>query len=170
RYLLDSAVVDPAGHQRDRHSGRSDIAVLRHDPTLDLLPGLGVDVSAPTAPDRRAVRARAERIQRLIRSGDGTRRLALAPAMLSPAQGPRALARALVGYRYDDIRAAETGRKRHDDLVSHAIDALGYYVAERRWQLDTPRLPELKLPPPRPSLWFQRTGGLPRLQRDFSRM
>jgi len=158
-YRIDEAVVDPAGHQRDRHSGLSDIALLRNGPREPHLPGLGVTILAPTAPDRRAVRARAERIERLIRSGDGIRRLVVAPTMLDRPDGDRALVRALARYSHDDIARAETGRKAHRDLVSHAVDALGYYVAQHRWTIEAPEpvpMPPMEMVPTR---WAQLTGG-----------
>lgn len=132
---LDGVVADPAGHQKSRHSGLSDIDVLRRDPAEDWMPGLGVAVLAPTRARQRSTRERATAIQSMLLAADGHRRLVFAPAVLTDSLDGRALFWALQGYTWDDIVRAERRRKRYADQVG-AVDALGYYVAERRRQPD----------------------------------
>lgn len=128
---LDGVVGDPAGHQKSRQTGLSDIDVLRREPTEDWMPGLGVPVLAPTAAEQRSTRERATAIQSMICAADGHRRLVFAPGVLVNPLAGRALFWALQSYTWQDILRAETRRKRYADLVG-AVDALGYYVAERR--------------------------------------
>lgn len=129
---LDGIVSDPAGHQKDKHTGLSDIDVFRRAPTEDWMPGLGVPVLAPTHSDRTA-RARATAIQSMICAADGHRRLVFAPSLLTDSLAGRALIWTMQSYTWNDIVRAETRRKRYADGVG-AVDALGYYVVERRRQ------------------------------------
>lgn len=141
RFDLDEAIVDPAGHQMDRHSGRTDIQLLRGPPISSQgLPGLGVPVFAPTAPAKKALTARIQRIQRLICTDDGVRRLVITADLAAIPQrepGRRSLARALVAYSWDDLRKAMSASKsQQSGQAEHHIDALGFFAVERRWQLD----------------------------------
>ena len=128
---LDGVVADPAGHDREKHSGLSDIGLLKRSPVEDYMPGLGVPVLAPATHEQRGTRARASAIQAMMAAADGVRRLVVAPDMLTHDLGGRALVTALRRYTWTDIERAETRRKRYADLVG-AVDALGYYVAQRR--------------------------------------
>lgn len=156
---LDGVVSDPAGHQKSRHTGLSDIGLLQRAPDEDWMPGLGVTVRAPTG-EHRSTRSRAWAIQSLLLAADGGRRLVFAPTMLQHDLGGRALCRALIAYSFPDIVRAETRSKRYADSVG-AVDALGYYVVERRRDPvgDSDAAVEALLDEREPaSLWQRRAG------------
>lgn len=140
-YLLHRAVCDPAGHQRNAQTRRTDIQVLQGPPLQAKgLSGLGVPVRAPTDPARRDVMERGQRIRAVIRTADGVRRFCLAPELARRTVAGRSLRTALMQYSWDHLRAARSGSKtRTPGQPDHHIDALGYYVAQYRWLLTPPR-------------------------------
>lgn len=153
---LDGVVCDPAGHDGDRHTGLSDIALLRRSPTEGWMPGLGVPVRAPGSPEQRRTRTRALTLQSLFLAADGVRRLVLAPNMLRNDHNGRALYKALMNYGWDDIARAEERRKGYADKVG-AVDALGYYAVERRRAPDDDEAEATDLDPAPSAPRWQRT-------------
>lgn len=140
-YLLNRAVTDPAGYQRNAQTGRTDINVLQGPPRQPKgLSGLGVAVRAPTDPTRRDLLERCQRIRAMVKAADGVRRLCISAGLQRREARGRSIRAAMVQYSWDHLRAARAGSKtRTPGQPDHHIDALGYYVAVYRWTLTPPR-------------------------------
>lgn len=146
-YIIDDAVVDPAGLAANVRDGVSEIDYMRRPPAAVLGGdggylggGVGVDVHYVTDGPKRHINTGIGRVQRLILTGDGARRLVMSRQLFerSKAAGPgrRTLRRALAQYTW--VAAGKAG-KGLGTQADHPVDALRYYVVHARWDLLMPR-------------------------------
>ena len=137
-WRLDAAYADPAGNAGNVQTGKSEVELLRRpqgDGFDALGGGLGCRVVTTTDPSRTSVTAGLLRLQAMVESASGARRLLFTRELwdrgLAATGKTRTLARSMMRYTWEMADRKRGGRS--EDWSNHHVDALRYWCIGSRW-------------------------------------
>lgn len=142
-YRIQLAAADPAGNAKNEHTGARSIELLGRPANFQGTDGLGGGLGCPVIytndPARTFIDSGIEVVCARICNADGLRCLVTTPQLWAKGQAAsparRNLYKSLMQYSWDDVQT-----KRHGGTISkdrsHTVDALRYWVINRRWPAD----------------------------------